>query len=239
MIFQRSLDTGRLPLPADWLKANISVTFKKRDRHEAEHYRPISLTSVPCKILEHIICRHIFTHLESNKILTSLNHGFRSGYSCETQLLTTANDLVTSFDNNKQVDVAVLDFSKAFDTVPHGKLLHKLEQYGIDGPLHSWFTCFLTEREMRVVLEGSSPEPTHVDSGVLQGTVLGPLPFLCHTNDLHDTISSQFHLFANDCRLYREINTSRTITPYRRTSSSLMSGLTHGGCALMPRSATS
>ena len=68
------------------------------------NYRPISLTSVPCKILEHIICRHVMSHLEKNKILTNLNHGFRSGYSTETQLLTTTTDLLNSFDNGKQVE---------------------------------------------------------------------------------------------------------------------------------------
>ena len=119
LIYQRSLDSGKLP--SDWLTANISAAFKKGNRHLAENYRPISLTSVPCKILEHIICRHLLKHLENFKILTHLNHGFRSGYSCETQLLTTADDLLSSFDNNKQIDIAILDFSKAFDTVPHKK----------------------------------------------------------------------------------------------------------------------
>lgn len=205
MIYQRSLDTGTLP--QDWLEANISSVYKKGDRHLAENYRPISLTSVPCKILEHIICRHLLSHLESNKILTNLNHGFRSGFSCETQLLTTVNDLMTSFDRGRQVDMAILDFSKAFDTVPHKKLLHKLEQYGIVGPLHTWLTGFLTNRRMRVVLDGVCSEATTVDSGVPQGTVLGPLLFLCHINDLPEVVSSQVRLFADDCLLYREINT--------------------------------
>ena len=83
-----------------------------------ENYRPVSLTSVPCKLLEHIICRHLMKHLETNKILTNLNHGFRSGYSCESQLLTTINDFLKEHDKGHQVDVAILDFSKDFDTVP-------------------------------------------------------------------------------------------------------------------------
>ena len=81
-IFQLSLDTGSLP--DDWRNANISCIFKKADWHSAENYRPVSLTSVPCKLLEHIICRHMLKHLERHNVLTSLNHGFRSGYSCET-----------------------------------------------------------------------------------------------------------------------------------------------------------
>ena len=146
-------------------------------------------------------------HLEKNKILTSLNHGFRSGYSCETQLLTATHDLLSSYDNGRQVDVAILDFSKAFDTVPHRKLLSKLSGYGITGPLHSWLDSFLTQRTMKVVLEGVSSKSTSVDSGVPQGTVLGPLLFLCHINDLPTSVSSQVRLFADDCLLYREINT--------------------------------
>ena len=76
-------------LPADWTNANISPLFKKRDVHLAENYRPVSLISVSCKLLEHIICKYLLTHFERNDILTNLNHGFRSGYSCETQLLVT------------------------------------------------------------------------------------------------------------------------------------------------------
>lgn len=203
-IFQRSLDSGSLP--TDWRQANISCVFKKGDRHNPANYRPISLTSIPCKLLEHIVCRHIFTHLDSHNILTNLNHGFRSGFSCETQLLTTTHDLLSSFDQKKQVDVAVLDFSKAFDTVPHPHLLHKLSCYGINGPLLNWLSSFLTKRSMRVVLEGTSSESTTVDSGVPQGTVLGPLLFLIHINDLPASVSSHVRLFADDCLLYREIN---------------------------------
>ena len=205
MIFQRSLDTGRLP--KDWLSANISSAYKKGDRHLAENYRPISLTSVSCKILEHIICRHLLNHLEKNNILTKLNHGFRSSFSCQTQLLTTAFDLFNSFEREKQTDVAILDFSKAFDTVPHKKLLHKLSLYGITGPLHAWLSNFLTQRSMRVVIEWACSESTTVDSGVPQGTVLCPILFLCHINDLPSSVISQARLFADDSLLYREINT--------------------------------
>ena len=91
-IFQKSIDCG--DLPEDWVNANISPVFKKGDVHLAENYRPVSLTSVSCKLLEHIICKHMLNHLEKNKILTNLNHGFRSGYSCETQLLVTLVELL-------------------------------------------------------------------------------------------------------------------------------------------------
>ena len=202
-IFQRSIDLGKLP--SDWLNANISPVYKKGDVHLPENYRPVSLTCVSCKILEHIICKHILDHLESNKILTQLNHGFRSGYSCETQLLTTVHDLLGKFDSGSQIDMIVLDFSKAFDTVPHGKLLHKMQLYGVDGKINLWLRDFLTNRKMKVVVDGEESESVGVDSGVPQGTVLGPLLFLCHINDLPDAVKSTVRLFADDCLLYRNI----------------------------------
>ena len=181
--------------------------LKKGDRHLPENYRPVSLTCVLSKLQEHIICHHMLNHLDKQSVLTSLNHGFRSGYSCETQLVVTAHDLMSYYDQNRQVDTVILDFSKAFDTVPHRKLLHKLEAYGVRGPIHNWITNFLTQRSMCVVVEGEKSRQVDVGSGVPQGNVLGPLLFLCHINDLLDRVTSHIRLFADDCLLYKAINT--------------------------------
>ena len=131
-IFQCSLVTGELP--SAWKTANVAPIYKKGPVCEAENYRPVSLTCIPCKLLEHILCSHIRAHLDSHQALTPLNHGFRAKHSCETQLLITMQDLLTKCDPVRaQTDVAVLDFSKAFDKVPHGRLMNKLRLLGIEG----------------------------------------------------------------------------------------------------------
>ena len=114
-------------------------------------------------------------------------------------------DLFSSFDTGIQTDMAVLDFSKAFDTVPHSKLLNKVSHYGILGTILEWLNKFLTGRTMKVVLDGKMSREIPVDSGVPQGTVLGPLLFLCQINDLPTSVKSQVRLLAEDCLLYRKI----------------------------------
>ena len=114
-IFQRSLDTGILP--EDWRRANISPVFKKGDRTKASNYRPVSLTSICSKVLEHILHSNISDHLDQYNVLCEEQHGFRSKHSCESQLVQTIHDLALALDNRKQTDVVIMDFSKAFDKV--------------------------------------------------------------------------------------------------------------------------
>jgi hypothetical protein len=118
----------------------------------------------------------------------------------------TIDDLAKSLNNKKLVDVAVLDFTKAFDKVPHKRLLHKVRHYGIRGSLSNWIKDFLTDRTQSVVIDGVKSSPADVLSGVPQGTVLGPLLFLIYINDLPDKLQSKSRLFADDCLVYREIS---------------------------------
>jgi hypothetical protein len=207
VIFNQSLSSGTVP--SEWLLAHVTPIYKKGNRHLPENYRPVSLTSVPCKILEHVVCRHVLQHLEKNSILSSLQHGFRSGHSCESQLLVTMQDILQRIDNNNQVDLVILDFSKAFDVVPHQRLLTKLDHYGIRGQPLNWIRAFLSGRSPRVLVNGEMSNAVPVTSGVPQGTVLGPLLFLCYINDLPLVARSQVRLFADDCLLYRSVTSVR------------------------------
>ena len=209
LIFKASLAQGILP--DDWKKAFVIPVYKKGDRYCAANYRPISLTSLPCKIMEHIICSNIFSHLEEHGILCDEQHGFRQKRSCETQLITAVNDFTIALNNSEQVDAIFLDLSKAFDTVPHKRLCNKLSFYGIRGALLRWIESFLTNRTQQVIIKDKSSDPLPVLSGVPQGSVLGPLLFICYINDIPNNISSTIRLYADDALLYRSIHNEKDV----------------------------
>jgi len=163
------------------------------------------LTCICSKVLEHIIHSNISRFLESNKILSPRQHGFRAGHSCETQLVLAIDDWARSLDSGIRTDIAIFDFSKAFDSVPHKHLLVKLHSHGIRGGTLRRVESFLSCRLQRVTLNGTQSSWRTVTSGVRQGSVLGPLLFLLYINDIASDIRSEIRLFVDDCILYRAI----------------------------------
>ena len=135
-IFQLSVDSSQIP--EAWKNANVTAIFKKGSRTEAANYRPISLTSVASKLLEHIMHSHVMKHLELHNNLTDSQHGFRAQRSTETQLIQTIHDISKFLDKTETVDMAILNVTKPFDKVPHKILIHKLNYYGISGSIATW-----------------------------------------------------------------------------------------------------
>ena len=205
IILNRSLQEGYLP--RDWLKAFVSPIYKKGNKSVAETYRPISLTSIICKFLESCIKDTVMKHLIENKLLSDKQHGFISGRSTITQLLNYLDKCIEATVSGQVIDTIYFDFAKAFDTVPHKRLLEKLKAYGISGQILKWIGSFLDGRTQIVKVNGESSYEASVTSGIPQGSVLGPILFVIYINDLPDIVrSSDSFLFADDTKIMRQIS---------------------------------
>jgi len=203
-IYCKSLEHGILPM--DWKVANVSCIFKKGKRSDPGNYRPVSLTSIVCKVLEKCVRQTLLEHMKQHNLFTDDQFGFRNHRSTTLQLLTVLDDWTSALDKGSQVDAIYLDFAKAFDTVPHSRLLHKLKSYGISGKLLLWIENFLKDRKQRVLVNGSASTWSNVISGIPQGSILGPILFIIYINDIPELLQSTCKLFADDTKLYKVIS---------------------------------
>ena len=170
IIFQRSLDTGIVP--KDWKHAIITPAFKKGSKSKPSIYRPISLTCIASKLMEHIIVSNMMDYFDTHNILCPQQHGFRwSKHSCETQLIGFTKEIADSLDQGQQTDVIIMDFSKAFDKVDHHKLVHKLKHMGVNPYITTWSKDFLHNRSQQVLVDNKVSHSLPVLSGVPQGSV--------------------------------------------------------------------
>jgi len=155
--------------------------------------------------MEHVIASYIRQVWHKNDCLYEVQHGFRPGYTCEIQVITVCQDIADSLDNGDKIDAVIVDFSKAFDLVPHGRLLTKIANTGVDSRVVVWIREFLLGRTQRVRVGGLIFEEIRVTSDVPQGSVLGPLLFLAYVNDIWRNMKSTIRHFADDCVIYRKI----------------------------------
>jgi retron-type reverse transcriptase len=199
IIFDRSLKTGHVP--KEWKDANVTPIFKKGSKLERANYRPVSLTSTICKILESIIRDKIMSYLKLKRLISPSQHGFVPNKACVTNLLETLDIITDAVNKGHSGDLVLLDFAKAFDKVSHKKLVQKLEAYGISSILVKWIESFLTGRRQRVLIGDHSSEWEEVTSSVPQGSVLGPLLFTIFINDLPERVKNECKLYADDSKL--------------------------------------
>jgi hypothetical protein len=208
LIFKKSLETGKVR--GDWKQAVVIPIFKKGSKREAGNYRPVSLTSIPCKILESIIKDSIMNHLVSQELINNNQHGFMPGRSCTTNLLTFLEKATAAKDSGKPMDTIYLNFSMAFSKVPYKRLLRKMEAKRINMEVVCWIGDWLDGRTQRVKVNGEMSEG-EVGSGVPQGTVLGPCLFNVFIDDADDSVVGQTELlkFADDTKGLRTEETDQ------------------------------
>jgi len=194
-------------LPSSWKTAVVSPLYKKGISSNPSNYRPISKTSIFCKLMEKTLVYELTNYLTEYNLLNSNQHGFRHSKSTMSNLLETLSHWTYNLDNKTPTTAVMFDFRKAFDSVSHPKLLAKLTAYGISGNLHLLIQDFLSNRTQVTKIGTEKSNLLSITSGVIQGSCLGPILFLLFVNDLPDSIShpTLSKVFVDDFKIFSKV----------------------------------
>ena len=198
--------------PKTWKMGNVIPVYKKNEKNLMKNYRPISLLPICGKLFEKLIFDNLYNYVFSNNFISDKQSGYRRGDSTVKQLISITHEIHKAFDSKNEIRAVFLDISKAFDTVWHEGLIHKLKRIGIEGEMIGILNSFLSDRKQRVTIDGKNSDWAEVQAGVPQGSLLGPLLFLIYINDIVEVVNSEIRIFADDTFIFTVVNEHCTET---------------------------
>ncbi len=185
-------------MPKQWKLAHVIPCYKKKDKHDPNNYRPVSLLSIISKVMEGLINKALWKHINKHQLISDKQFGFRAGHSTADALTYVSQNLHDTKDKRQESRLICLDISRAFDRVWHKGLISKLEALGLKGTLLKWLEDYLTNRELKVTINGKSSWAKAINAGVPQGSILGPLLFIIYIDDLPEKLANTAILYADD-----------------------------------------
>ena len=200
-IFNRSLSKGIYP--SDWKMAKVLPVTINGEKCDRSNYRPICIISAVAKVFGKIVYNQFYSYLSNNNLLSNYQSGFRATYRTVISLLQSTNNWCINIDKGLLNGVIFIDLKKAFDTIDHEILLHKLKSFGLDDTVLTWVSSYLTNREQKCYVNGKLSSSRRISYRVPQGSIIGPLLFLIYINDLNKGLP---RMYADDTNISMQSN---------------------------------